>query len=392
MLLDDDVVIETEGVLRAIQFADCTRNPTIVGGHMFNLYERAVLHNFGESVNEWRFSWGSSENTQEAHDFSASNLRTTPWMHRRVDVDTNGWWMSLVPTSIIGQTGLPLPLFIKWDDAEFSIRAKKHGFHTVTLPGAAVWHMPWTEKDDTIDWQAYFHQRNRWVSAMIHSPYKLGGNLMKQSFAGDVRHLLSLQYSAVQLRLEALEDVLKGPAHLHTTIRTKLPEIHRHRSKFTDAKVNKDVADFPPVKRVKPPRRGIQPSAPRTFAEAARKAITGAVRQITSVRPEARQHPEAVVPAMDARWWRLSQLDSALVSSADGTGASWYQRDNATFRSMLLRSIRLHQQLLLNWNKLADDYRTQLPEITSPQAWSETFAAVTHPHQTGARTIAQKKK
>jgi galactofuranosylgalactofuranosylrhamnosyl-N-acetylglucosaminyl-diphospho-decaprenol beta-1,5/1,6-galactofuranosyltransferase len=130
-------------------------------------------------------------------------------MHRRIDVDFNGWWMCLVPTSIVREIGLSLPVFIKWDDAEYGIRARRHGYQTVTLPGAAVWHMPWTEKDDTIDWQAYFHQRNRWLAALVYSPYKKGGMLPRMSFMVDVKHLLSMQYSAVELRLDALEDLLR---------------------------------------------------------------------------------------------------------------------------------------------------------------------------------------
>ena len=391
LLLDDDVIVETEGVLRAVQFADFTRKPTIVGGHMFNLYERSVLHTFGENINEWRFFWGPNQATFEAHDFSASNLRTTPWMHRRVDVDFNGWWMCLIPTSIIRDIGLALPVFIKWDDAEFGIRAKKNGYQTVSLPGAAVWHMPWTEKDDTIDWQAYFHQRNRWVAAMVYSPYKRGGNLARESFAVDVRHLLSMQYSAVELRLEALEDVLRGSKHLHETIRTKLPEIRRRRADFPDARVSTDPSSFPSVQRVRPPKRGVEPTAPHNMRVAFSKALTGAVRQMLPVRGNAHEHPEALVPAMDARWWRLSQLDSALVSSADGTGASWYQRDNVKFRQMVARSLKLHQQLLLNWDKLAEEYRAELPRFTSPEVWAETFEAMA-PAQEPSGKAAEKAK
>ena len=66
LLLDDDVIIETEGVLRAINFADFTRKPTIVGGHMFNLYERSVMHSFGEEVNEYKFQWGAVDSTKRS--------------------------------------------------------------------------------------------------------------------------------------------------------------------------------------------------------------------------------------------------------------------------------------------------------------------------------------
>jgi galactofuranosylgalactofuranosylrhamnosyl-N-acetylglucosaminyl-diphospho-decaprenol beta-1,5/1,6-galactofuranosyltransferase len=377
LLLDDDVIIETEGVLRAINFADFTRKPSIVGGHMFNLYERSVMHSFGEEVNEYKFQWGAVESTKEAHDFSASNLRTTPWMHRRIDVDFNGWWMCLIPTSVLRDIGLSLPVFIKWDDAEYGIRARRHGYPTVTLPGAAVWHMPWTEKDDTIDWQAYFHQRNRWLAALVYSPYKKGGFLPRQSFMVDVKHLLSMQYSAVELRLDALEDLLKGPSHLHQTIRTKLPEIRARRADFDDARITKEVAAFPQVKRVKPPKRGKKPSSPKSIFAALATAASAGVRQVQSVRPGALEHPEALVPAMDARWWRLSQLDSAIVSSADGTGASWYKRHPEHFRNMMARSIKLHQQLLQDWEKLSEEYSRSLPEFTSQQAWRETFDAVT---------------
>ncbi|MDQ0735520.1 glycosyltransferase [Arthrobacter agilis] len=377
MLLDDDVLVETEGILRAANFADFTRKPTIVGGHMFNLYERSVLHSFGEEINEYRYFWGPVTNTLEAHDFSSSNLRTTPWMHRRVDVDFNGWWMCLIPTSIIREIGLALPVFIKWDDAEYGIRAKAHGYRTVSLPGAAVWHMPWTEKDDTIDWQAYYHQRNRWLAAMLYSPYKHGGRMPRESFAVDVRHLLSMQYSAVELRLNALEDLLDGPSHLHATIGAKLPEIRRRRADFDDARISKNIAEFPDVKRVKPPKKGVKPMPPRNVRSALVKAGTGALRQIRPARPEASVRPEANVPAMDARWWRLSQLDSALVSSADGSGASWYKRDSAKFQSMLKRSMVLHQRLLARWDDLAEQYQSALPEFTSQQAWARTFEDAT---------------
>ncbi|MGA7204421.1 MAG: glycosyltransferase [Specibacter sp.] len=375
MLLDDDVLIETEGILRAVHFADFTREPAIVGGHMFNLYERSVVHNFGEAINEYRFRYQSAGNSEEVHDFAASNLRTTPWMHRRIDVDYNGWWMCLIPTAIIEDIGLALPVFIKWDDVEYGIRAKAHGYTTVTLPGAAVWHMPWTEKDDTIDWQAYFHQRNRWLATMLYSPYARGGRMPVESMMVDVRHLLSMQYSAVELRLQALEDLLEGPDHLHRNIGTKLPEIRRVRSMFPDAVVSKDMSTFPPAKRVKPPKFGRHPSAPKTLPSALLAALSGGLHQLRSVRDGATDQPEAVVPAMDARWWRLVGLDSALVSASDGAGASWYKRDAKKFRQYMARSAALHQKLMMRWDELSATYQRELPNFTSPEVWEKTFAA-----------------
>ena len=374
MLLDDDVDVHPESIRRAAQFADFTRHKTIVGGHMFNLYEKSVIHSFGERVNEYRFMWGSAEGVREAHDFAASNLRTTPWMHRRVDVDYNGWWMCLIPTDIIREIGMALPVFIKWDDAEFGLRAKRAGYDTVSLPGVAVWHMPWTEKDDRIDWQAYYHARNRWLAALLYSPYSKGGSLPKESLLTDVRHLISMQYSAAELRAMALEDLLEGPEHLHRTIGSKLPQVRAVRGSFSDARVKKDLEAFPSVRRDKPLKHGVEPQPPRGRVGRAAQLLTGAVHQLLPVKASEAEHPETRVPATDLQWWRMATLDSALVSSADGSGASWYKRDDATSKRMMRRSLALHQRLYRDWDELARRYREALPEFTSPEAWARTFA------------------
>lgn len=375
MLLDDDIVSETEGILRAVAFADLCRKPTIVGGHMFSMYDKAQLHSFGEKVNLYRFFWGKVEGTYEAHNFAVRPLRTTAWLHRRVDVDYNGWWMCLIPTRVVDEIGLSLPVFIKWDDTEYCLRAKDAGYPTVSLPGAAVWHVPWTDKDDAIDWQAYFHQRNRWLVAMLHSPYPHGGILPRESFMIDVKHLLAMQYSAVELRLEGLEDLLRGPDHLHATIASRLADIRATRAAFPDAAVQKDPAAFPPAKRARPLRKGVEPTAPKGLVKGLTTAATGAVRQLRPVREGALVNPEVEVPAADSRWWRLSNVDSAIVSTADGTGAAWYQRDPERFRSLLLRSVDLHRRLRAAWPRLSKEYQAALPGVTSPEAWSQTFEA-----------------
>ena len=118
---------------------------------MFDLYNRSVLHTFGEVVDPYRIVPALPHADMDVrHDFSVANLRQTAWLHRRVDVDYNGWWMCLIPTKVIKEIGLSLPLFIKWDDAEYGLRAREAGFATVSLPGAAVWHVSWIDKDDLV--------------------------------------------------------------------------------------------------------------------------------------------------------------------------------------------------------------------------------------------------
>ncbi len=375
LCMDDDVVCEPESIVRAVTFGDLCRRPTIVGGHMFSLYSKARLHSFGEVINRWRFWWESPPTVESDWDFAGRNLRSSRWLHRRIDVDFNGWFMCLIPTEVLRTVGLSLPLFIKWDDSEYGVRAGAHGFPTVTLPGAAVWHVPWTDKNDALDWQAYFHQRNRTIAALLHSPYEHGGRLIRESFNHQVKHLFALQYSTAELRHRALEDVLAGPELLHEELRTKLPELRSLRQGFTDAQTDPDPDAFPNVRRKKPPKRGADPTLPKGKLGQLVSAGLSAVRQVRPPRDLSREHPEARLAAMDAKWWMIAQFDSVVVSMPDGTQASWYRRDREEFKRLLARTVEIHQRLYREWPELSRRYREALPDIVSPERWAKTFEA-----------------
>ena len=307
-------------------------------------------------------------------DFAARNLRSTRWLHKRVDVDFNGWYMCLIPTQVLAEIGLSLPLFIKWDDSEFGVRAKAAGYPTVTFPGAAVWHVPWSDKNDALDWQSYFHQRNRFVAALLHSPFEHGGRMVRESLNHQVKHLVSMQYSTVEMRHRALLDVLEGPEDLHETLGTKLPEIRAFAKGFRDAQLQGDPDAFPEPRREKPKKKEDMGAVPGR-AKVAATVLIGSLRQLRPTRALSRRHPEAAVPAMDASWHRLAMLDSAIVSMPDGTSAAFYQRDPEKFRDLLKRTLEIHERLYREWPRLAQQYRDSLGEITSPARWEKTFSA-----------------
>lgn len=190
-----------------------------------------------------------------------------------------------------------------------------------------------------------------------------------------MKHLLSLQYSAVELRLKALEDILSGAGHLHDDLGSGLATVRSMRAHHTDAKVSKEPSDFPEPRRNRPPRKGKDPERPSNPIAFGLSAIAGALRQVRPVRERAKAVPEERVATMAAKWWRLSHLDSAIVTSADGAGASMYIRDPELFRSYLMRSVRLHRQLLARWSRLSADYQQAQAELTSVEAWRRTFEA-----------------
>ena len=370
LLIDDDVQFDPEGLLRAVTFADLARRPTIVGGHMFSRYDRCVMHAYAEAVAPYPWWWGAAPNTKARHDFGRRNLRNTPWLHRRADSDYNGWWMCLIPTRVIRELGLALPVFIKWDDAEYGLRARSRGYPTVTLPGVAAWQAPWDDKNDALDWQAYYHTRNRLVSALLHSPHPRGGSLVWESMERQLQSLLSMQYSTAALRLLAVQDVLTGPGTCTATSwprwaaprgtgavrRRRVRRRHRQLPARTAPRAGGREGLHHPDRQGQPDGQG--PDRVRAAAAAA---------------PPGSHEAAADGPPPAGRFLvRAGQLDSAVVSTADGTGAAWYRRDRRLFRSLGRRSLVLHYRLRRQWPRLAAQYRAAAPDFTSPGTWRDT--------------------
>jgi galactofuranosylgalactofuranosylrhamnosyl-N-acetylglucosaminyl-diphospho-decaprenol beta-1,5/1,6-galactofuranosyltransferase len=373
MMLDDDVECETEGIVRAVTFGDLCRTTTIVGGHMFSIFQKAQLHSFGERVSPYTFWWGSAPGVIGSWDLATRNIRSTRWLHARIDVDYNGWFMCLIPATVLAEIGLSLPFFIKWDDSEYGLRAKSAGYPTVSFPGAAVWHVPWTDKNDALDWQAYFHVRNRFIAALVHSKYPRGGRMVRESLNHQIKHLVSMQYSTVALRHKALEDVLAGPDGLHELLPSTLPELKQLVKGYDDATLESDPSVFPEVMRHKLPRKGRDASPVISGKAATLQALLQPLRQLRKPRALAREHPEAEIPAQDSRWHKIARYDSAIVSMPDGTAAAFYRRDREKFVDLLKRTVAIHRTLATDWDDLARRYQEAMPVITSPEAWEETF-------------------
>lgn len=369
MVLDDDVSVEPESIVRAVRFASFARRPTIVGAHMFDIHNPTVLHSFGEEVDPVRWTFGAVRGVHEEHNLAYAGLRETPWLHRRVDVGYTGWWMCLIPVEVLRAVGLSLPVFIKWDDAEHCMRARAAGYPTVSLPGAAVWHVSWNDKDDMIDWQAYYHQRNLLISCLLHTEAPKGGEVIRQSIQALIKNAYSMRYYANAVRIKGLNDLFRGPDHLHPTIGTTLPQLRAMAGEFADVRFQSDPDAFPePVGQ----RMGPPPRLPRRSMLLPWVAKT-AVRHLRPTAIGTESTPQTRVPQRYAAWWYLSQYDSAIVSKADGTGAAFYTRQPDTFRSQMAEGLRLHVRLYREWESLAAAYRAALAEVTSPEAWARTF-------------------
>lgn len=369
LLLDDDAVSEPESILRSIQFSDYTIRPVLVGGGMFHLDNRTMLYTQGERIDPQRMWMYPSKSMGYNHDFSVEPLRDSPDRHQRIDEDFNGWWMCLIPVAVMRKIGLSLPVFIKFDDIEYGLRAGKAGFPTVCLPGVAVWHQAWHDKDPARSWEEYFTERNRWIAALLTYP-DTPPRMLLETLYGDASLGLRFVYSAMALHHMALKDIMRGPQYLVDCLPTKLGEVRELRAQYPDAQVEDSFEAFPePVGEVESPKN--HPSTMKSRYKAAVGLIAASF--VRNVDPDKAMRPDAAISARDAAWTWLAfdHVNSALVTTADGNGVVWLKRDNKRFRQGMLEGYRLTRRILRNWRRLSAQYRAY--GISSMETWARIF-------------------
>ncbi len=372
LFMDDDIRIEPDSILRALALNRFAHTPTLIGGQMLNLQEPSHLHIMGEVVDHDTFMWTNAPHTEYDHNFAEQALADSPDLHRRIDVDFNGWWMCMIPRAVAEEIGQPVPSFIKWDDAEYGLRAGEHGYPTVTLPGAAIWHMAWSDKDDAIDWQAYFHLRNRLMVAALHWDGGIAG-LLRSHLKATLKHLACLEYSTVAIQNRAIDDFLAGPEHIFSVLESALPDVRVMRQAYPDAVVLPAASELPrPSQRRKPMRPPVHPLS------IGYRLARGTLHNLTREDPAHHRRPQLNVPTQDARWFLLCGLDGATVTTADGRGVVYRQRDRAKMLALLRESLRRQYQLARRFDALRRSYRRALPQMSSRQQWETVFPGTKH--------------
>ena len=155
------------------------------------------------------------------------------WKDR--DYEYAGWWYCCIPTSIAREDNLPLPLFIRGDDVEYSLRNKAQ---FLTMNGICVWHMGFTQKFNAM-MELYQVMRNSLAFqafADVATDIDFAARI-KRFFRTEI---LRFNYDSAELLLDALEDFMKGPEFYREP---RGEEIMKKQSQKNEKLV--DLSEFP---------------------------------------------------------------------------------------------------------------------------------------------------
>jgi galactofuranosylgalactofuranosylrhamnosyl-N-acetylglucosaminyl-diphospho-decaprenol beta-1,5/1,6-galactofuranosyltransferase len=366
LLMDDDVLLDPEILIRLTGFAASTSHPTIVGGQMLNLLHPGHLHISAEYADPEVLTVGIPVPgaLREAYLLGDDDRDLPINQERRVDTEYNGWWSCLIPAQIVRAIGYPLPLFFQWDDIEYGYRARAHGFPTVALPGAGVWHADFGWKDWD-EWHRYFNMRNGLITAALHTDFSTRrllrrlGQLLSQ-------YLVAMHYGLAATLIKAVEDFLDGPDTLHDGSAAAAAEIRRIRSAYPETVMHPmtELAELVPDFRDTTVVRDRGTPSMERLTWLKRLAYLVANRSV---------HRTGFVPAGDAHWWHVSTFERAIVTDMSEQGFRIRTRDRALALALARDGARVFRRFLREGPQVACRYRAEMARLTSRENWARLY-------------------
>ncbi len=206
ILMDDDITFDQYALERTYSFLRLMKpeyHISLLGGAMFRTDRRFIQHAAGETHTLSGITFNKAG-------YNMYNILDI--MRNEVEEKINylGWWYCCIPVDLFKKRQYSLPLFVQYDDIEFSLR--NNDVPKITLNGICVWHIPFDKKWSGM--KNYYTIRNR---AIVNCMYFDGFTkkwFKRQLFRECVRKTLQYSFKEANLALMAAEDFLKGMSWL----------------------------------------------------------------------------------------------------------------------------------------------------------------------------------
>lgn len=274
------------------------------------------------------------------------------------------WWYCCVPTSIVRDKGLPLPLFVRCDDVEYGMRCKPT---IMTMNGICVWHERFEGRfRASVD--SYQLTRNFLVMGACDDldPAIIRAFMMRFKRTFHI-YLRSMNYDTCDLMLDGLADYLKGPLFLKAADGEM---ILRENGKRNEVLFDIEELDQQIIASTKPDPRHLGQGKDR-----------GMVLKTLEMIPHDRHvlpdfllsdKPAPMYYSRGAYPGRKTMRRSVLVAyDQSGTKAHVRTIDRARWQRLRNRLSTLLREYRKRGTEVAREYREAMPLLTSREFWEE---------------------
>ena len=221
LLMDDDVLVLPESIRRTYTLLTVLKDEwkeAFISGAMLEFGAMNIQHEDIGTVDR------NSNYAPSVWDIPQQLLENVIKTNEELPYIENpyaAWWFCCIPVTQIKENGLPLPLFIRVDDSEYSLRCRPH---FIKMTGICVWHMGFASKYN-FALEFYQNIRNMLIAKAttgVMSEADTIGRLRKMFY----KQLLEYQYNGAEILFRALEDFMKGPNFIEQDLGEKLLKEH----------------------------------------------------------------------------------------------------------------------------------------------------------------------
>lgn len=208
LFMDDDILIEPEALFRTYTLLRCRKSEygdVFIGGAMLRLDQQNIQVEAGAV-------WQAGELASRKSGVDLNTPDGCLYNETEETVEFHAWWYCCTPMSVVSETNLPLPIFIRGDDLEYGLRNMKH---LLLLNGVCVWHEPFENKYSSF--LEYYILRNMLYDNALHVPGYSKWKFLKRLYGNVTRQLFYYRYQNVDLIFRGVNDFFKGVRFLKET-------------------------------------------------------------------------------------------------------------------------------------------------------------------------------
>lgn len=371
LLMDDDVAVSAESIKRTYNLLRILKKNyrnDLISGAMLNYEIGEDQHEDVGFINQEGYCTACKPplHLTKFEDLIYNELftPTKEMLGRRYAA----WWYCCIPMDLIKKTGMPLPFFVREDDAEYGVRC-----HTdfITMNSLCVWHMPFDRRYNAAV-ERYQALRNPLI-AQATTDFIPNANFVGMVHDNVRLELKKFGYDNAELCLDALEDFLKGPDFFSRRGQAEksFMNANKQKEKLVDfEELERQIAldpDLAGFDLAKVDRQFIDSDVPRTISERVNDLITDNGQRV--LHNDGKGY--AVIPAQG---WVYpagvirGKKKLIVIDWYNRTGAI-RERDNeryAQIKHRYQRDMRYYRQ---NIERLRKEYAAARPRLTSVEFW-----------------------
>lgn len=374
LLMDDDVSVLPESFIRTFNLLSLLNDDyqdAFLSGAMMSLEEPNLrTEDLGFFTSLGNFSpLKPSGYMTNLHDVVETEVYTAPtdsWVDTKQQYA--GWWYCTIPVSTIEKCGLPLPLFVRSDDAEYSLRCNPR---FMTMNGICVWHNEFRYKYSSAV-ERYQVSRNTLICQATT------GMAPQSDFLKEIHHEVQLDlkkfnYDDAALAVKGLEDFLRGPEFIKRPVaERRFIEANKEREKLIPLKDLMAEAKELGVDLENLSEWSLNCGGPRSKAEAAKDLITFNGQRFVDESNERK----GKVAVIDAAGWvypsaEIRDVDTLVVVDMANMKGAIRRYDRDRFKQVWSRYKKAAKDFKANKKRLYAEYAACRDELTSVDFWKK---------------------